>query len=80
LASLSNLLGRIGFEVDEMRYLNPTGVVGWFVNGKLLRRSAVPRHQATWYDRVYPALSVFERLNLPFGLSLFAVGRKPIQA
>jgi len=60
---------RAGFEVEQVRYLNPTGPIGWFLNGRVLRRTTVPLGQAKWYDRVYPLLSLLERLNLPFGFS-----------
>ena len=76
-SGFSTLLREAGFEVEKARYLNPTGVLGWYLNGRVLRRTTVPLGQATWYDRVYPVLSQFERLNLPFGLSVLAIGRKP---
>lgn len=76
-AGIERLLRDAGFEVEAVRHLNPTGVVGWFVNGHFLRRSVVPAGQAALYDRLYPVLRHVERLELPFGLSLLAVGRKP---
>ena len=76
-SGFSTLLRAAGFEVEKARYLNPTGVLGWYLNGRVLRRTTVPLGQATWYDRVYPILSQLERLNLPFGLSVLAIGRKP---
>ena len=76
-AGFARLLAEAGFEVEKARYLNPTGPVGWFLNGRILRRTTVPLRQATLYDRVYPILSQLERLNLPFGLSVLAIARKP---
>jgi len=76
-AGFARLLADAGFEVERVRYLNPTGPVGWFLNGRILKRTTVPLGQATWYDRVYPVLSQLERLNLPWGLSVLAIARKP---
>ncbi|HEV8570799.1 MAG TPA: glycosyltransferase [Actinoplanes sp.] len=75
--SLERLLRRTGFEVEELRYLNLTGALGWLLNGRLLRREVVPSGQAALYDRAFPLLSLADRLNPPFGLSVLAVGRKP---
>ena len=73
---LARLLERCGFDVMTIRYLNPTGVVGWFLNGRVLRRQVVPRFQASVYDQLYPVLGLVDRLGLPFGLSVLAVARK----
>ena len=80
LPSLSRLLQRSGFEVEQIRYLNPTGVAGWLVNSRILRRREIPAGQAKLYDRLYPLLRRVEELGLPFGLSVLAVGRKPGRA
>ncbi len=74
---MSNMLRATGFKVESVRHLNPTGPIGWFVNGRLLRRRIVPAGQAALYDKLFPVLKLAEDLHLPFGLSLLAVGRKP---
>ena len=78
--SLQNAFKECGLEVETVEYINPTGAVGWFVNSRLLKRQTVPPFQASFYDRLYPVLRVLERLHLPFGLSVLAVGRKPLRA
>ncbi len=75
-ANLEGLLDRCGFEVTFIRYLNPTGVLGWFVNGRVLRRKVVPHVQASLYDWLYPLIGLTDRLGLPFGLSVLAVAHK----
>jgi glycosyltransferase involved in cell wall biosynthesis len=74
---LARLMRACGLEPEVARYINPTGVAGWFVNSRLLQREVLPAGQARLYDRAYPLLSQAERLGLPFGLSVLAVGRKP---
>jgi SAM-dependent methyltransferase len=74
---LAQIMRETGLEPEVSRYLNPTGVLGWFLNSRLLRREVLPAGQAGLYDKLYPMLSLAERLELPFGLSVLAVGRKP---
>jgi glycosyltransferase involved in cell wall biosynthesis/phospholipid N-methyltransferase len=75
---LLRLLEQSGFVVEELRHLNPTGVAGWFLNSRLLGRRAISPRQTALYDKAFPLLRHAERLGLPFGLSLLAVGRKPV--
>jgi glycosyltransferase involved in cell wall biosynthesis len=74
--ALSAKLRRAGFRVEEIRYMNAIGVPGWFFNGRLLRRKSVPGLQARLNDLLVPILRLERRLDLPFGMSLLAVGRK----
>lgn len=68
-----------GFEVLTASYLNMLGAAGWWVNGKLLRRSVPPRGQLRLLNRIIPFVRGFESLvRAPFGVSLLMVGRKPL--
>jgi SAM-dependent methyltransferase len=74
---LEHKVAAAGFEVEYCRYLNLLGVLGWWFNGKILRRKIVPRSQIMLYDRVVSFTSKVERfLPKPLGLSLFCVGEK----
>jgi len=71
-------LGEAGFEVQEIYYKNVLGLVGWFLNSRLLRRRILPHRQVVMFDYLVPALALLERfLPRPVGMSLVAVGRKP---
>lgn len=74
---LRAVCGGVGFEVERAEYLNPSGVFGWFLNGPLLKRRAVPALQARLYDALFPLLAWTQALGLPFGLSVLLIGRKP---
>ena len=74
---LRSLCERCGFTVERSEYINPTGVVGWLLNGRVFRREAVPDRQARVYDALFPVLRRAQALSLPLGLSLFVVARKP---
>lgn len=79
--SLPELTGKIleaGFVSVTGRYLNLLGVLGWWWNGKVMRRKVIPTGQMMLYDRIVAVTRHFERyLPRPLGLSLFCAGRKP---
>ncbi|MBM2812996.1 MAG: hypothetical protein HW416_3755, partial [Chloroflexi bacterium] len=76
LAPLQALLRRSGFDVEWARYLNPTGILGWLLNGRVLKRTSVPSLQAKLYDAAFPLLRMLGVFKAPFGLSVVVVGRK----
>jgi cyclopropane fatty-acyl-phospholipid synthase-like methyltransferase len=64
-----------GFTVERIRRSNPVGALGWLVNVRLL---GLRRLRGTGlFDRLVPAFAVLDRVELPLGLSLIAVARKP---
>jgi SAM-dependent methyltransferase len=66
-----------GFRVERLAFTNPLGIVGWVLNGKVLKRQVVSAGQLRLYDRLVPALSRLERVvRPPLGLSLVAVAVK----
>jgi glycosyltransferase involved in cell wall biosynthesis/ubiquinone/menaquinone biosynthesis C-methylase UbiE len=77
LPALSSLCQSSGFAVEKAEYLNPTGVVGWFLNARFLRRREVPDRQARLYDALFPLLVHAQDLGLQFGLSILVIARKP---
>jgi SAM-dependent methyltransferase len=62
-------------EVTTLRHVNPVGALGWFVQGRVLRRTALPHGGLRLYDRLVPVLRAFDVVPLPFGLSLWAVAK-----
>jgi len=73
---LDHKLTAAGFEVEHLSAFNVIGALGWYINARLLRRTAVPGFQARINDLLVPALRFEDRYKLRFGLSLLAVGRK----
>jgi hypothetical protein len=64
--------------VEQLRYVNPIGLVGWYVTVKAL--GTMPHNGAMLriYDRtVVPLARLLDRLPAPFGQSVFAVARVP---
>ena len=74
--ALRELLDRVGLLVDDARYVNPLGALGWLVSSRLLGRELLPEGSLRLYDRVVPLLRPLDRLRLPFGLSVWAVARR----
>lgn len=75
--SLAALLAGAGFEIEDVRHVNPVGALGWLVSGRVLGSADIPSAPLGLYDRLVPLLRKFDRLRTPFGLSLWAVARKP---
>jgi SAM-dependent methyltransferase len=72
---LGRLLAGAGFELEQLRYVNPLGGLGWLVCSRLLRRPILPRGPLRAYDRLVPLMRALDGLRLPFGLSVWAVAR-----
>jgi SAM-dependent methyltransferase len=73
-AVLRQLLADTGFEIAELRYVNPVGAAGWLVSSRLLRRRTLPGGSLKLYERLIPGLRLIDRIRLPFGLSVWARG------
>lgn len=71
-------IGRAGFEVERAFYMNMIGMVGWFLNNRVLMRREESANQIGFFDRfIAPWAERLERfLRPPFGLSLVAICRK----
>ena len=75
-ADLRRLLQGAGLEMLELRHVNPVGALGWLVAGRVLRRDRIPQAPLLAFDRAVPILRRLDRLDAPFGLSLWAVARR----
>ena len=65
-----------GFTVESLEWINLVGIPGWFMNGRVFKRRAVPALQLKLYDTISPLLAeVEDRLPIPVGMSLMAVAR-----
>ncbi len=69
-------ISRAGFTLEDCRFINRPGVLGWWLNGKVLRRKVLPRGQLRAFSLVMPLLRREERSPPSFGMSLLAIARK----
>jgi glycosyltransferase involved in cell wall biosynthesis len=66
-----------GLVLEECRFLNRPGIVGWYVNGRILRRRVLPRGQLAAFKLLMPLLKREESSPPSTGMSLLAIARKP---
>jgi glycosyltransferase involved in cell wall biosynthesis len=76
-AELRAKLEAAGFEIEELRPFNAIGVFVRWLESRVLRRREVPGFQTRIADRLVPWLRLEEKLGLSFGMTAFAVGRRP---
>jgi SAM-dependent methyltransferase len=77
-AGLAGVALDAGLAVEKLRHFNPLGALGWWLNGKVLRRDLLPEGQLSMYARfAIPLSRLIDRWNpLPLGVSLIgAFGR-----
>jgi glycosyltransferase involved in cell wall biosynthesis len=73
---LRNKLEAMGFKVIFLEYFNRIGILGWFLNSKILRRKRLPSFQLRIYNLLVPLFRLETLFPLPFGTSLLAVAEK----
>jgi len=74
---LRQKLIRNGFHLRQINFFNPLGVMGWFINGSLLRRRLLPVWQVKVFNKIVPFYIRMEKIIPPlWGQSLIAVGEK----
>jgi len=73
---LTAKLAAAGFEVELVRFQNRAAKLAWYLNSKLLGRSALPSAQSRVFDALVPLFRALEGDNPSSGLSLIAIGRK----
>ncbi|HEX6873704.1 MAG TPA: methyltransferase domain-containing protein, partial [Micromonosporaceae bacterium] len=75
-AMLRDALDAAGLRIEELRYVNPVGLLSWYVTVKTLRMTPRNGLALKVYDRaVVPLARAADRLGSPFGQSVFAVAR-----
>jgi 2-polyprenyl-3-methyl-5-hydroxy-6-metoxy-1,4-benzoquinol methylase len=75
-AELEGKIRAAGFTVEDCRFLNRPGILGWYVNGKILRRRVLPAGQLAAFRLMLPLLKREESNPPPVGMSLLAIARK----
>jgi glycosyltransferase involved in cell wall biosynthesis/phospholipid N-methyltransferase len=73
---LSEELRTSGFEVEVLRDFNRSGVPGWFLNGKLLKRRHFSRSQLKIFNVLVPVIRRVDGVCPWSGLGVIAVARK----
>ena len=75
--TLRQKMERAGFRVLGQQYINTLGALGWWFNGRVLRKTTPPSGQLKLFNALVPVLRAFEsRVTVPFGISLLTVAMK----
>ena len=77
-ASLTSLFRETGFVVETSRYFNWIGAIGWYFFGRVLKRPHITKVATRGFGLVSRLRALEERYRFNFGLSVIAVGRKPV--
>ena len=72
--SLSRLMQNAGFRVQRTFYFNLVGTLGWWVNARMRKAPRIPIQQLRHFDRLVPLLRFEDRVPLPLGQSVIAIG------
>ena len=73
---LAQKVREAGFTLDDLRFVNRPGILGWWLNGKVLRRRVLPRGQLLAFKFLMPLLRREEKRPPSAGLSLIAIATK----
>jgi SAM-dependent methyltransferase len=77
LRSLAGALSGAGLHIEELRYINPMGLLAWYIICRGLGRFPSNGAVLRAYDRlVVPVVRRVDRRRPPFGQSVFAVARR----
>lgn len=76
--SLRALQEQAGLTVIHQQYFNAVGIIGWIIDGSILRKRLIPRKQLLLFDKLLPIIKLADVITFhAIGLSTIAVGRKP---
>lgn len=71
------LLTNSGYLIVSSRKLNFLGAIGWWLSGRVLRRSTVSKRRIWLFNRVAPwVLPVEDLIEPPFGTSILIVAKR----
>ncbi|HVR96501.1 MAG TPA: glycosyltransferase [Thermoanaerobaculia bacterium] len=65
-----------GFEVEQMYDFNHAGVPGWYLNGKILKKTTFDRVQLKVFNMMVPVIRRVDRLFPWKGLGIITVARR----
>ncbi|MEK7550198.1 MAG: class I SAM-dependent methyltransferase [Patescibacteria group bacterium] len=75
--SVSDLLIANGYSLMVIRHLNWLGLLGWFINGKVLKKRIISQGQLNFFDKIAKLFLFVEKfVRPPFGLSVLVIGEK----
>jgi SAM-dependent methyltransferase len=75
--SISSLMTNAGGIVDRIFYFNCMGILGWYLNGNILKKKTLPKDQVDLYNKIIPIARTIDKLVMnKLGLSVISVAIK----
>jgi 2-polyprenyl-3-methyl-5-hydroxy-6-metoxy-1,4-benzoquinol methylase len=77
IQTISHALTTAGFKNIQVDYFNTLGIIGWWINGRLLKRQVPPAGQVKMFEILLPIVKFLDRISPNrLGLSLVAVATR----
>jgi SAM-dependent methyltransferase len=78
---LEEKVSKAGFELETSISMNALGVIGWFINCRVLKRQTMPVGQVKTFESLVPLARLIDEWAIPVfgGLSLICVARRPFE-
>ena len=76
-AELRAKFAAAGLRLVHLEYFNLAGILGWWLTGRVLRRTLIPRGSLRLYDALVPLFRLERLLPWRVGQSLIAIGEIP---
>lgn len=77
LKAITDKVEKCNFIVTKKMYSNFFGILGWFLNGKILKKERLSRRLLWLFNFLMPILAIVEKwIGPPIGLSLTLICRK----
>lgn len=76
---ISKMLEEAGFRVGKLRSVNFLGALGWFLAGKILKKTLVGERSIELFNLVAPIFLQMENIiEFPFGTSILAIAERKL--
>lgn len=76
-AGVGGLFDAVGLRLRRLEYFNLAGMPGWWLVGRVLRRSLIPAGSLRLYEALVPLFRLERWLPWRVGQSLIAIGVRP---
>jgi SAM-dependent methyltransferase len=74
---LKALIDGQNLKIVKFYYMNFLGLLGWFFNGRILKKKELPENQTKLFDTLVPFLCFTEKvIRPPLGQSLILIAQK----
>ncbi len=69
-------LQETGFNLIKLKYFNLIGILGWFINSRILKKDTIPIAHLKMFEVISFLLQIERYIYVPIGLSLIAIAEK----